>query len=112
MTVRERADTILTAFARSDLEAVERLCTEDVVVFGTDLDEVWHHRGALASALDGMRELDLLVRWLGEPTSGDDWVAGPAEFTLADGSTLAVRVSMVFGRDRRLVHAHYSVPVT
>jgi hypothetical protein len=112
MTVRERADSILTAFARSDLEAVERLCAHDVVVFGTDVEEVWHDRGALSSALDSMRELDLQVRWLGEPASGEDWVAGQAEFTLADGSTLPVRVSMVFADDGRLAHAHYSIAVT
>jgi hypothetical protein len=111
MTVRESADAILTAFAHSDLEAVERLCAQDVLVFGTDANEVWHDRTDLASALDRMRELDLRVRWLAEPVSGEGWVAGPAEFTLADGSTLAVRVSMVFDRDHRLRHAHYSVAV-
>jgi ketosteroid isomerase-like protein len=111
MTGRESADAVLAAFARSDLGAVERLCAEDVVVFGTDADEVWHDRRALAAALDGMRELDLRARWLGEPALGEDWVAGPAEFTLADGSILPVRVSMVFEGDR-LVHAHYSVAVT
>jgi SnoaL-like domain len=112
VTVRESADAVITAFARSDLDAVERLCAKDVVVFGTDADEVWHDRASLASALDGMRELDLRVRWLGEPASGEDWVAGPAEFTLADGSRLPVRVSMVFADDGRLAHAHYSVAVT
>jgi hypothetical protein len=109
MTVRESADAVLAAFARSDLEAVERLCAEGVVVFGTDVDEVWHDRGSLASALEGMRELDLRAGWLGEPASGENWVAGPAEFMLADGSTLPVRVSMVFETGGRLAHAHYSV---
>ena len=110
MTIRESADAVLAAFAHADLDAVERLCAKDVVVFGTDVEEVWHDRGALASALDGMRELELRARWLGEPTVGEDWVAGPAEFTLADGSTLPVRVSLVFA-GARLVHAHYSVAV-
>jgi SnoaL-like domain len=110
MTVRESADAVLAAFARSDLDAVKRLCAEDVVVFGTDVDEVWHDRRALAGALDGMRELDLRVRWLEYPAAGEDWLAGPAEFTLGDGSTLAVRVSMIFD-GARLVHAHYSVAV-
>jgi SnoaL-like domain len=109
MSVRESADAVLAAFARSDLEAVERLCAEDVVVFGTDVDEVWHDRDSLASALEGMGEFDLRARWLGEPASGENWVVGPAEFTLADGSTLPVRVSMVFETGGRLVHAHYSV---
>ncbi|MGH3042630.1 MAG: hypothetical protein ACRDNG_12995 [Gaiellaceae bacterium] len=110
MTVRERADRVLAALARSDLKAVERLCKEEVIVFGTDVEEVWHDRASLAAALDGMRELNLRVRWLGEPGVGADWVAGPAEFTLADGATLAVRVSMIFDHGR-LAHAHYSIAV-
>jgi hypothetical protein len=108
MSVRELADAVLEAFAHSDLGAAERLCTEDAVVFGTDTDEVWHDRDSLLAALEGMRDLGLEARWLEDPDRGTDWVAGPAEFTLADGSTLAVRVSMVFAGER-LVHAHYSV---
>ena len=111
MTERELADRVLGAFARSDLGAAEFLCAEDVVVFGTDANEVWHERSALLAALDGMRELGLSARWLGDPAAGPGWVAGPAEFTLADGSTVPVRVSMVFARGR-LVHAHYSVAVS
>jgi hypothetical protein len=110
MSVREVADAVLEAFARSDLEAAERLCTEDAVVFGTDAGEVWHDRGSLLAALDGMRELGLEAKWLEEPVRGTHWVAGAAEFTLADGSTLPVRVTMVFAGDR-LVHAHYSIAV-
>jgi hypothetical protein len=108
MSVRELADSVLDAFARSDLDTAERLCAEDVVVYGTDADEVWHRRDALLRALDGMRELGLQARWQGDPVCGTDWVAGEAEFTLADGSTLPVRVSMVFADDR-LTHAHYSI---
>ncbi len=111
MSLRDRADAVLEAFARSDLDEVRRLCAEDVVVFGTDTPEVWHDRGSLAAALEDMRELDLRVRWVGEPSEGDGWVAGPAEFLLPDGSTLGVRVSLVFDGDLRLVHAHYSVAV-
>jgi hypothetical protein len=108
VTPRELADSVLVAFAHSDLLAAKRLCAKDVVVFGTDEDEVWHNRTSLLSALDEMRELDLDARWLSEPATGADWVAGAAEFTLADSSTLPVRVSMVFA-DERLTHAHYSV---
>ncbi|MEO8290999.1 MAG: nuclear transport factor 2 family protein [Gaiellaceae bacterium] len=110
MSIRELADSVLEAFAHSDLEATERLCTEDAVVFGTDAGEVWHDRSSLVAALDGMRELGLEARWLEEPVRGTHWVAGAAEFVLSDGSTLPVRVSMVFAGDR-LVHAHYSVAV-
>jgi SnoaL-like domain len=62
MSVRDVADSVLEAFAHSDLAAAERLCAEDVVVFGTDTDEVWHDRDALLRALGGMRELDALAR--------------------------------------------------
>lgn len=108
MSMRELADSVLVAFAHSDLVSAERLCAEDVVVFGTDEDEVWHDRGSLLRALDAMRELGLEARWVGEPAEGAAWVAGAAEFTLADGSTMPVRVSMVFAGER-LIHAHYSV---
>jgi hypothetical protein len=105
---RDLAARLLEALARSDLATVEPLCAEDVVVFGTDAHEVWHDRAGLLSALERMRELDLRARWSGEPAAGPGWVAGSAEFTLQDGSTLPVRVSMVFAGGR-LVHAHYSV---
>lgn len=108
MNERELASQLLEAFARSDLTVVERLCAEDVVVFGTDVGEVWHDRADLIAALDQMRELDLRVRWIAELTIRPGWVAGQAEFTFEDGSTLPVRVSMVFV-DGRAVHAHYSV---
>ncbi len=111
MTVRELADAVLEAFARSDLETAGKLCAPDVVVFGTDADEVWDDRASLLAALDGMREFGLEARWVENPARGADWVAGPAEFTLADGSKVPVRVSMVFA-GARLAHAHYSVAVT
>lgn len=108
MTERDLAFRLLDALARSELEVVEPLCAEDVVVFGTEANEVWHDRLGLLSVLDGMRDLELRARWIGEPAAGPGWVAGPAEFTFKDGSMLPVRVSMIFAHGR-LVHAHYSV---
>jgi hypothetical protein len=110
MSSRDLADAVLQAFARSDLEAAEKLCTEDVVVFGTDAGEVWHDRPSLLSALDGMRQLGLEARWAEEPVCSAGWAAGAVEFRCRDGSILPVRVSMVFA-GQRLVHAHYSVAV-
>jgi hypothetical protein len=109
MNVAELADQVLEAFATSDLGAVEELCATDAVVFGTDIGEVWWERPSLVSALEAMRELGLEARWIGERRVGDNWVAGFAEFTLADGSRVPTRVSMTFA-DGLLVHAHYSVP--
>jgi ketosteroid isomerase-like protein len=110
VSIRELADAVLEAFARSDLDAAEELCTEDVVVFGTDTGEVWHDRRSLLAALAGMRDLGLEAKWLQDPVRGTHWVAGAGEFTLADGETLPFRVTMVFAGDR-LIHAHYSVAV-
>jgi hypothetical protein len=109
MNPYELADRVLQAFASSDLAAVQELCREDAVVFGTDTGEVWWERESLLHALDGMRELGLEARWVGERRVGVDWVAGWAEFRLRDGSTVPARVSMTFA-DGVLVHAHYSVP--
>ena len=108
-SVGELADAVVAAFAASDLEAAERLCHEDVVVFGTDADEVWWDRDSLLAALDGMRELGLRASWVGERRLDDGWAAGFVRFTLQDGSTLDTRVSLVFV-EGLLVLGHYSVP--
>ncbi len=102
----DRATALLQAFARSDTNTVASLCAEDVVLFGTDEEEVWHGLAAVVAALEGAFDLD--VSWAGAPVVRDNWVAGRAEFMLADATKLPVRVSMVF-RDGKLAHAHYSI---
>lgn len=101
----DTATAVLHAFARSDLAAVERLCADDVLVWGTDEGEVWWGKEALLHAFAGT--FDLGVRWLAEPVARGDWVAGLAEFE-SDGQKVAARVTMIF-REGLLAHAHYSV---
>ena len=108
MTVHEQGTDVLDAFARSDIERARALCAENILLFGTDVGEVWNDRESFLAALDEMRELGLSARWRETPTGADNWLAGEAEFTFADGSTLPVRVSLVFANGR-LVHGHYSV---
>jgi hypothetical protein len=97
------------AFARSDLEEIDRLCADDIVLWGTDDGEAWQGKE------DVLREFadayDLGVDWIGEPAGDATWVAGHAGFRLGDGSTQRARVTMVF-RHGLCVHAHYSVAVT
>lgn len=102
----ETATEVLGAFAQSDVDAIERLCAPDVLVWGTDKGESWQGRQLLVDAFRGV--FDLGVRWLGEPEAHDDWVAGEVEFELGDGTLVPARVTMVF-RDGLLAHAHYSV---
>lgn len=102
----EAATELLEAFARSDVDAIVRLCADDVLVWGTDDGESWEGVETLVDAFRGT--FDLGVRWLDEPVSRDDWVAGRVEFEFGDGSTVPTRVTMVF-RDGLLAHAHYSV---
>jgi hypothetical protein len=104
--VRTAADELLRAFARSDLDVIARRCVEDVVLWGTDEGESWTGRDRVLAAFDGA--FDLRVRWLRAPHEDDNWLAGIAEFTLDDGSTIPVRVTMVF-RGELLAHAHYSL---
>lgn len=101
----EAADELLQAFARSDLATIGRLCAEDVLLVGTDRDELWHGRETVLAAFAGA--FDLGVRWLTEPIAGDGWLFGICSFT-ADGTETPARVTMIF-RDGLLVHAHYSV---
>lgn len=100
------ATELLSAFARSDVDAMARLCAADVVVWGTDDGESWEGRERLVDAFRGV--FDLGVRWLDEPLVRDDWVVGRIEFELGDGSLVPARVTMVF-RDGLLAHAHYSM---
>jgi hypothetical protein len=100
------ATELLRAFAVSDLEAIERLCTDDVLLVGTDADEYWEGLAAVLASFDGT--YDLHVEWAGEPLVSDGWVFGRAVFTEEDGSKLPVRVTMIF-EGGRLSHAHYSV---
>jgi len=108
MSLLERASAVPNAFAHSDIERARELCADDLVLFGTDADELWSDRESFLEALEGMRQLGLSARWLEAPRSRDEWVAGVAEFAFADGTTLPVRVTLVFA-DGRLAHGHYSV---
>jgi ketosteroid isomerase-like protein len=104
--VTDAAGELLRAFARSDLAAIRRLCAEDVLLVGTDEDELWHGRDAVLAAFDGAFDLD--VRWDGEPVARDAWLFGACVFTDAGGTETRARVTTVF-RDGLLAHAHYSV---
>jgi len=107
-----RATAVLHALARSDTDALDRLCHDDVFIWGTDEDEEWRGKVATLSAFRGAYDLD--VRWVGEPMAREQWVAGLVEFDSlgADRSPgqapVRARVSMVFAGDQ-LAHAHYSV---
>jgi ketosteroid isomerase-like protein len=104
--VIERATAVLHALASSDVDALSRLCRDDVLIWGTDEGEEWQGRAAVLSGFDGA--YDLSVRWLGSPTGGAEWVAGLVEFGVPDGEPVQARVTMVFAGDL-LAHAHYSV---
>jgi ketosteroid isomerase-like protein len=104
--MKDPATELLHAFARSDLDAIDRLCAEDVFVWGTDAGEVWDGKAAVVASFAGA--FDLRVEWVGEPLVRHDWVAGDAEFALGDGTRVPARVTMVF-REGLLAHAHYSV---
>lgn len=102
----ERATAVLHALARSDIEALDRLCADDVFLWGTDVGEVWHGKAAVLSAFRGT--YDLGVRWLGEPVHGDGWIAGDVSFEQQGEDPVRARVTMVFAAGL-LAHAHYSV---
>lgn len=102
----EHATAVLHAFARSDVEAIDRLCADDVLLWGTDVDEAWRGKAEVLAAFAGA--YDLGVRWLEPPLSGTDWVAGLVEFDPGGGPRIDARVTMVFS-EGLLVHAHYSV---
>ena len=102
----ERANACKSAVARSDLRVIADLCTDDVLLVGTDAGELWRSRDAVVSAFAGA--FDLSVAWVGEPTVSDDWLYGDVEFGLPDGARQPARVTMVF-RDGLLAHAHYSI---
>ena len=108
MTVRALADAVLTAFATSDLAAVERLVAPSATVYGTDADEHWHDRAGLAAALDAMRSQELSAHWREPPQTGDRWVAGIAIYRAGNGPPIETRVTMAFEGDQ-LVHAHFSI---
>ena len=108
----DRATAVLHALARSDTDAIDRLCHADVFIWGTDADEQWRGKAATLSAFRDAYDLD--VRWVGEPIAGEQWIAGEVEFdsrttaTRSSGLPVRARVSMVFAGDL-LAHAHYSV---
>jgi SnoaL-like protein len=104
--VIERATAVLRALACSDIEALDRLCHDDVLIWGTDEDEAWHGKAAVVSAFRGT--YDLSARWLGHPVSGAGWVAGIVEFGQQGQDPVRSRVTMVFTGEL-LAHAHYSV---
>jgi hypothetical protein len=107
-----RATAVLHALARSDTAALDRLCHDDVFIWGTDDDEEWRGKAATLSAFHGA--YNLAVRWVGEPIAREQWVAGMVEFDSQDAdrhpgeAPVRARVSMVFAGDL-LAHAHYSV---
>jgi ketosteroid isomerase-like protein len=104
--VQQIATELLQAFAVSDLDAIARLCADDMLLVGTDEGEYWEGLEAVLASFGGA--YDLQVEWVGEPQARGNWVFGRAEFTEEDGSKLPVRVTMVFAGEK-LVHAHYSV---
>lgn len=104
--MREAADELLQAFARSDLETIRRLCADDLLLVGTDRDEVWKGRDTVLAAFADA--FDLRVRWLAEPVAADGWLFGLCGFADEDDAEIPARVTMVF-RDGLLAHAHYSV---
>jgi len=104
--VIEQATAILTALARSDTTALDRLCHDDVFIWGTDAGEVWQGKPSLIATIQGAYDLD--VRWIGDPIAGLHWVAGVVEFRSQGAQPVRARVSMVF-IDELLAHAHYSV---
>jgi ketosteroid isomerase-like protein len=104
--MKARATEVLRAFARSDTEAIARLCADDVLLWGTDEGEEWEGRASVLEAFACV--YDLSVRWVGEPRVEAAWVAGHVEFGTPDGGLVRARVTMAFG-DGGLVHAHYSV---
>lgn len=104
--MREQATALLHAFARSELGAIDRLCADDVVIWGTDVGETWEGKRTVLASFAGAFDLD--VHWVGDPLARDNWVAGNAEFALGDGTRVAARVTMVF-RDGLLAHGHYSI---
>lgn len=101
----DTATALLEAFARSDLGVIDRLCTDDVLLWGTDHGESWSGKAEVLEAFAGT--FDLGVRWLEQPRTGDGWVAGLVEFTV-DGTPVEARVTMAFEAGF-LAHAHYSV---
>jgi hypothetical protein len=109
--LRALAERLLPAFARSDVRLLSLLCAEDVVVVGTDAGERWEDRPSLLAAIEEMRALNLDARWGDDVVCGADWVAGTALYRLGDGTTLPVRVSLVFTAGR-LAHGHFSVAQT
>jgi hypothetical protein len=104
--VIERATAALHALACSDIKALDGLCHDDVLIWGTDEDEAWHGKEALLRAFRGT--YDLSVCWLGKPASGAGWVAGVVEFRQQGRDPVYSRVTMVFTGEL-LAHAHYSV---
>ncbi len=110
MSLVDDATAVLETFARADVERARFLCAPDLLLVGTDVGELWSERESFLADLEGMRELGLRARWHDDPALGDGWAAGTAEFTLSDGTTLPVRVTLVFAGGK-LVHGHYSVAV-
>ncbi len=104
----EQATAVLHALAGSDVEALDRLCHDDVLIWGTDESEVWHGKAAVLSGFAGL--YDLGVRWLDPPVTGTGWLAGAVEFSQPGERPVRARVTMVFDGDL-LAHAHYSVAV-
>jgi SnoaL-like domain len=104
--VTRAAAELLQAFATSDLDTIARLCRDDVLLVGTDRDEIWHGRDTVVTSFADAFELS--VRWLTAPVVGDGWLFGTCLFADKDGTETPARVTMIF-RDGLLAHAHYSV---
>jgi hypothetical protein len=106
--VRGLADEVLQALASSDLEALRRLCSPQLLMFGTDAGERWCDLAALCAALEPMRELGLEAHWKPEPEIGPNWAAGTAVYRSRGGPPVLARVTLVFEHDV-LVHGHFSI---
>jgi len=107
-TVLELSRQLLSAFARSDLDTLATLTTENVVVFGTDESERWYDRESLFAALEEMRSLGLRAEWVSDPVCAESWAAGLALYHVSASTSLTVRVTFSFQNDL-LAHGHFSV---
>jgi ketosteroid isomerase-like protein len=106
MERRDTADELVRAFASSDLTTIDALCTDDVVVWGTDEGERWSSKLQVLAAFAGA--FDLEVRWSTDPIVRDNWLTGELEFASAQGDPTHARVTLIF-RGSQLAHAHYSI---
>jgi ketosteroid isomerase-like protein len=104
--LRGRADELIRALASSDLAAIDEICSDDILLWGTDVNEVWSSKAEVLEAFAGT--FDLRVRWREEPVIKDSWLAGVVVFGQDGRHVMEARVTLVF-REGLVAHAHYSV---